>query len=66
MPKMKSHRGASKRFKRTASGKVKRMHSFGYHKAEHKSPARKRRLRKITLVASGDLKRVKTVLSKVK
>ena len=63
---MKSHSGASKRFKRTGTGKVKRMHSFGYHKAEHKTSSRKRKLRKITLVAGADIKRVTKRLSKAK
>jgi large subunit ribosomal protein L35 len=42
MPKMKSHSGAKKRFKRTASGKLKARHAFSSHMLEHKSPKRKR------------------------
>jgi large subunit ribosomal protein L35 len=42
MPKMKSHSGAKKRFKRTGSGKLKARHAFSSHMLEHKSPKRKR------------------------
>ncbi len=46
MPKMKTTRGAAKRFKRTASGKLKRKKAFANHILTKKSPKRKRRLRK--------------------
>jgi large subunit ribosomal protein L35 len=42
MPKMKSHSGAKKRFKRTASGKLKARHAYSSHILEKKSPKRKR------------------------
>jgi large subunit ribosomal protein L35 len=42
MPKMKSHSGAKKRFKKTATGKLKGRHAFSSHLLEHKSPKRKR------------------------
>ena len=45
MPKMKSNRGAAKRFKRTGTGKFMRKKSFGSHLLTKKSPKRKRRLR---------------------
>ena len=45
MPKMKSHKGARKRFKITGSVKVKRMRAFKSHILTKKSPKRKRRLR---------------------
>ena len=51
MPKMKSHRGASKRFKSTGTGKVRRHHSMHSHILTKKSTKRKRNLRKSTLVA---------------
>lgn len=51
MPKMKSHRGASKRFKTTGTGKVRRHHSMHSHILTKKSTKRKRNLRKSTLVA---------------
>ena len=44
MPKMKTHSGAKKRFKVTASGKVKARHAFTSHILEKKSPKRKRHL----------------------
>ena len=46
MPKMKTRRSAAKRFKATASGEFKRGKAFRSHILEHKSPARKRNLRK--------------------
>jgi large subunit ribosomal protein L35 len=52
MPKMKSHRGACKRFKATASGKVKRERMNGSHNLEHKNRKRTRRLHQSTLVDS--------------
>jgi large subunit ribosomal protein L35 len=62
MPKMKTHRGAKKRFKLTGSGKVRRRHAFMNHELEKKSPERKRRLNKDTDVAPGNLKQVKRQL----
>ena len=46
MPKQKTHRGAAKRFKLTAKGKVKRSHSMMNHILTKKSQKRKRKLRK--------------------
>ena len=62
MPKMKTHRGAAKRFKKTKSGKIKRFRAFHSHILGKKSPKRKRRLRSATLVSSSDMKRVKKLL----
>ena len=45
MPKLKTHKGASKRFKKTATGKVTRHKAFARHLLSAKSPSRKRRLR---------------------
>ena len=50
MPKMKTHKGAAKRFKATGTGKLKRMKANKNHILEKKSPKRKRNLRKATLV----------------
>ncbi|HXT20321.1 MAG TPA: 50S ribosomal protein L35 [Thermoanaerobaculia bacterium] len=50
MPKMKSHRGAKKRFKVTATGKVLRGHSMHSHILTKKSTKRKRNLRHVTTV----------------
>ncbi len=58
MPKMKSNRGASKTFKRTASGRYKRMKAYKSHILTKKSRKRKRNLRKSTLVHPTDQKRI--------
>ena len=58
MPKMKTHRGAAKRFSKTGSGKIKRNHAFTSHILEKKSPKRKRTLRKSAIMFEGDAKRV--------
>ena len=56
MPKLKTHRGAAKRIKRTASGKFKRHHAYHSHILTKKSRKRKRRLRSSTIVEPGDAK----------
>ncbi|MBK9099410.1 MAG: 50S ribosomal protein L35 [bacterium] len=58
MPKMKSNRGASKTFRKTASGKFKRNKAYKSHILSSKSTKRKRQLRKATLVSEADQKRV--------
>lgn len=58
MPKMKSNRGAAKTFKKTASGKLKRMKAFKLHILTSKSTKRKRNLRHATLVSKSEQKRV--------
>ena len=63
MPKMKTHRGAAKRFKKTASGKLKRGHAMHSHILTKKTTKRKRNLRGTTLVAKGDEKRITRLLS---
>lgn len=62
--KMKSHRGAMKRFKLTGTGKVKRSKAYKRHILTKKSSKRKRGLRKATVLTSADLRRIKSVLSK--
>ncbi len=62
MPKMKTHRGAAKRFKKTGSGKIVRSRNNKQHILTKKSPKRKRRLRKDALVAQVDVKRVRQML----
>ncbi|RQD77244.1 MAG: 50S ribosomal protein L35 [Candidatus Syntrophonatronum acetioxidans] len=64
MPKMKTHRGAAKRFKKTGKGKVRRYKAYGSHLLEKKTPKRKRKLRKATLVSSADMKRINKLLPK--
>ena len=62
MPKMKSNRAAKKRFKVTASGKIKREKSYRSHILTKKSAKRKRKLRTATLVSNGDSGRVKRMV----
>jgi large subunit ribosomal protein L35 len=62
MPKMKTHSGAKKRFKVTATGKVRGRHSFTTHILEKKSPKRKRALGRPAFVSSDDLPRVRRML----
>jgi large subunit ribosomal protein L35 len=62
MPKMKSKRGAVKRFKATASGKIKRRKGWKSHLLEWKSPKRRRRLRKASLVSKEDARRIRRLL----
>lgn len=58
MPKIKTNRGAAKRFKKTGSGKIKRSHAFGSHILTSKTTKRKRKLRKSAVVAAVDLKNI--------
>ena len=61
--KMKTHRGAAKRFKTTASGKVRRFKANKSHILTKKSPKRKRNLRRSDLVkTTGDTKRIKRLI----
>ncbi|MDI3525270.1 MAG: large subunit ribosomal protein [Candidatus Atribacteria bacterium] len=62
MPKMKTHRGAAKRFKITAHGKVKRSQAYKSHLLAKKSRKRKRRLRKAVVLTGAEQKRIKAVL----
>ena len=62
MPKMKTHRGAAKRFKKTGSGKFKRARSNKQHILTKKTTKRKRRLRQSEMVSSVDEKRLKRML----
>lgn len=62
MPKLKTHRGAAKRFKLTASGKVKRSKAFKRHILTSKTTARKRGMRGGDLVSAADQKNMKMLL----
>jgi large subunit ribosomal protein L35 len=62
MPKMKTHSGTKKRFKLTATGKVRGRHAFTSHILEKKSPKRKRRLGQPAEIAEPDARRVKKLL----
>ncbi|PIE36038.1 50S ribosomal protein L35 [candidate division KSB3 bacterium] len=62
MPKMKTNRGAAKRFRRTKSGKIKCSKANAGHIFTKKSPKRKRHLRTGTTVDASDTKRVKRLI----
>jgi large subunit ribosomal protein L35 len=62
MPKLKTHRGAAKRFSLTASGKVKRGKAFASHILTKKTTKRKRTLRKSALVHSTNAKEIKKLI----
>ena len=59
MAKMKTHRASAKRFKRTGTGKIKRLKAYKSHLTSKKSPKRIRNLRKSSVISSGDQKRIK-------
>jgi large subunit ribosomal protein L35 len=62
MPKLKTHKGAAKRFRVTATGKIKRGHSHARHILTKKTNKRKRYLDVDVMVAEGDQKRVERML----
>ena len=62
MPKMKTHRGAAKRFRLTGSGKVRRNKAYKSHLLNSKSRKRKRTLRKATLIAAVEQKKIKRLI----
>jgi len=62
MPKLKTHKGAAKRFRITATGKIKRGHSHARHILTKKSNKRKRHLDIDVLVSESDQKRVEAML----
>ena len=62
MPKMKSHSGAKKRFKKTGSGKLQARHAFSSHILEKKSPKRKRGFSVDIPISKADRKTVTKLL----
>jgi large subunit ribosomal protein L35 len=62
MPKLKTHKGAAKRFRITATGKIKRGHSHARHILTKKSTKRKRQLDIDALVSKSDQERVEAML----
>lgn len=64
MPKMKTHSGASKRFRLTATGKVMRRRANRNHLLEHKSSTRTRRLAREVTLSPADTKKMKRLLGK--
>jgi large subunit ribosomal protein L35 len=64
MPKMKTNRGAAKRFKLTGTGKIMRLKAYKSHILTKKSAKRKRRLGEETEVSKADYPRVRRQLGK--
>jgi len=62
MPKLKSHRGAAKRFRSTASGKFKRSKAYKNHILTKKTTKRKRKLDTPGLISASDHKKVERML----
>ena len=62
MPKLKTNRGAAKRFQTTGTGKVKRNKAYTSHILTKKTTKQKRNLRKAGLIDASDLKRVKRLI----
>ena len=62
MPKMKTHRGAAKRFKKTGSGKLKRAKAFKSNILTKKSAKTKMNLRQSAIVSKGDAERIAQLL----
>ena len=62
MPKLKTHKGAAKRFRITGTGKVKRGHAYARHILTSKTPKRKRNLDIDVMVAEADEALVKRML----
>jgi large subunit ribosomal protein L35 len=62
MPKLKTHKGAAKRFKKTATGKVKRHHAHLRHMLTSKPHKRKKKLSSSALVSDADTPKVKRMI----
>jgi large subunit ribosomal protein L35 len=62
MPKLKTHRGAAKRFSLTAKGKVKRSKAFASHILTKKTTKRKRTYRRPAIVDSANQKAIKRLI----
>ena len=62
MPKIKTKTGAAKRFKKTGSGKIRKNSAFTSHILTTKTTKRKRNLRKSSIMAPADAKRIKVLI----
>ena len=62
MPKMKTHSGAKKRFKKSATGKIRARHAFSSHILEKKSPKRKRKMARPVEISPNDAPTVRKLL----
>jgi large subunit ribosomal protein L35 len=63
MPKMKTHSGSKKRFRKTATGKLRGRRAYSSHILEKKSPKRKRRFARPVVISVQDRPRVRTLLA---
>ncbi|HIB44024.1 MAG TPA: 50S ribosomal protein L35 [Nitrospinaceae bacterium] len=62
MPKMKTNKGAAKRFSKTGTGKIKRNKAFTSHILTSKTTKRKRNLRQSTIMSPGDTRRMRVLI----
>lgn len=62
MPKLKTNRGAAKRFKKTSSNKIKRKNAYSQHILTKKSTKRKRNLRKGNFISTEDFKKIEKLI----
>ncbi|MCD6353035.1 MAG: 50S ribosomal protein L35 [Proteobacteria bacterium] len=62
MPKIKTNKGAAKRFRLTGTGKIKRQKAYKSHILTKKSPKRKRKLRGVTLINKRDNKNIRRLI----
>ena len=62
MPKLKTHKGAAKRFKKTGTGKIKRRHAFARHILTSKARSRKRRLGAAVIADDANQPEIKRML----
>jgi len=62
MPKMKTNKGAAKRFSKTGSGKIKRNKAFTSHILTSKTTKRKRNLRQSTIMSPGDTRKMRILI----
>ena len=66
MPKQKTHRASTKRFKRTGKGGLKRFRAYTSHRFHGKTKKQRRHLRKAAMVSAGDFKRIKAMVTGLK
>lgn len=64
MPKQKTHRASAKRFKKTASGELKRHQAYTGHRFHGKTKKQRRHLRKAAMVSASDLRRIRQCFPK--
>ncbi|MGI8632782.1 MAG: 50S ribosomal protein L35 [Solirubrobacterales bacterium] len=62
MPKMKSHSGAKKRFRKTGTGKIRGRHAYSSHILQKKRPKRKRRFRNPVIIDTDNEQRIGALL----